>query len=326
MRVHYSTDDVPPRDRESYWLDIVSKHVLKVTPNDRQDLATYWGRLDAQVTQRFILFNFEDCHRSRGRTAADVRRDTSVKFHLHRVHRERVYTTATAHGTELEIRQIPGDFYVTSSEYPFQATMRDWLAVSGLTIPYEVLSPLLAGGRLTRPVSLRGGSPLGSLLGTALDAAVAQIPLLSPELGDAVLQNLSGLVALACGASEEGQSSGQESLRTARLEVAKRYIDQHRAEPDLVPAGAAAALGISLRHLHLLFEPTGTSFAQYVTQRRLQQCRAALASPTDIARSVADIAFGWGFNSLATFYRAFEREFGMPPAAFRTMGAMGNAD
>ena len=41
---------------------------------------------------------------------------------------------------------------------------------------------------------------------------------------------------------------------------------------------------------------------------------------------MADIAFGWGFNSLATFYRAFEREFGMPPAAFRTMGAMGNAD
>ena len=93
-----------------------------------------------------------------------------------------------------------------------------------------------------------------------------------------------------------------------------------------MPASTAAALGISLRQLHLLFEPTGTSCARYVTQRRLQQCRSALTSPTGVARSVADIAFGWGFNSLATFYRAFEREFGMPPAAFRTMGAMGNAD
>jgi AraC-like DNA-binding protein len=72
-----------------------------------------------------------------------------------------------------------------------------------------------------------------------------------------------------------------------------------------------------VRHLHLLFEPTGTSFAQCVARRRLMQCRTALASATGAHRSVADIAFGWGFNSLATFYRAFEREFGMPPTALR---------
>jgi AraC-like DNA-binding protein len=184
-----------------------------------------------------------------------------------------------------------------------------------------VLSPLLVGGRLIRPVPVPAVSPLGSLLGAAFDAANAQIPFLSPELGDAVLQNLCGLVALACGASEEGRWSGRESLRAARLEAAKRYIDQHLAEPGLTPATTAAALGISLRHLHVLFEPTGTSFSQYVTQRRLLQCRAAFTSPTGIRRSVADIAFGWGFNSLASFYRAFEREFGMPPTVLRAAGA-----
>jgi AraC-like DNA-binding protein len=192
-----------------------------------------------------------------------------------------------------------------------------WDSVSGLLIPREVLSPLLVGGSLTHPVAVPAGSPLGSLLGVAFDAATTQLPLLPPDLGDAVLQNLSGLVALACGASDEGRWSGQDSLRAARLEAAKRYIDQHLAEPGLTPASTAAALGISLRQLHLLFEPTGTSFAQYVAQRRLQQCRAALASPTGAGRSVADIAFGWGFNSLATFSRAFQYEFGISPAALR---------
>ena len=128
-------------------------------------------------------------------------------------------------------------------------------------------------------------------------------------------------MALACGASDEGRWSGRESLRAARLEAAKRYIDQNLAEPDLTPASTAAAIGISLRQLHLLFEPTGTSFAQYVARRRLLQCRAALTSPTSTRRSVADIAFGWGFNSLATFYRAFEREFGLPPTALRAARA-----
>ena len=65
---------------------------------------------------------------------------------------------------------------------------------------------------------------------------------------------------------------------------------------------------------------------QYVTQRRLSQCRAALASPTGADRSVADIAFGWGFNSLATFYRAFEREFGLSPTALRAVRAAGLGD
>jgi AraC-like DNA-binding protein len=179
---------------------------------------------------------------------------------------------------------------------------------------------LLAGGRLTRPVPVRAGSPLGSLLGAAFDVAVKELPLLSTELGDAVLYNLCGLVALACGASEEGRSSGQDSLRKARLEAAKWHIDQHLAEPGLSPASTAAALGISLRQLHLMFEPTGASFAQYVARRRLLQCRTALASPTAVSRSVADIAFGWGFNSLATFYRAFEREFGSAPTALRAAG------
>src|ERR1700724_2706975 len=117
---------------------------------------------------------------------------------------------------------------------------------------------------------------------------------LSPALGDGVLRNLSGLVGLGSGASEEGRWSGRGALRTARLEAAKRYIDQHLADPSLTPASTAAAIGISVRHLHLLFEPTGTRFAQYVARRRLVQCRAALASPTGARRSVADIAFGWG--------------------------------
>jgi AraC-like DNA-binding protein len=43
-------------------------------------------------------------------------------------------------------------------------------------------------------------------------------------------------------------------------------------------------------------------------------------------RGETDIAFGWGFNSLATFYRAFEREFGLPPTALHATPAAGHAD
>jgi AraC-like DNA-binding protein len=321
MRVHFSTDDLPPRDREEFWLDFVSKHVISVTPGERPDHATFRAHLDAVTAGRFTMFDLHTSHRINGRTGADVSRDNLDKFNLRRVSTEQVYRVLPAPGKTEEIRLAPGDFCISSAGWPNQSAMTEGVSFNALLIPREVLSPLLAGGRLTGPVPVRAGSPMGFLLGSAFEAAATQVPLLRPDLGDAVLQNLSGLVALACGASEEGRWSGREAVGAARLEAAKRYIEQHLAEPDLKPGSTAAALGISLRHLHLLFEPTGISFAQYVTQRRLLQCRAALSGPMGVARSVTDIAFGWGFSNLTTFYRAFRREFGMAPGELRASHA-----
>ena len=325
MWVYFSTDHVPPRDRESFWLDVVAKHVMKMTLVDRPDPATFRAQLDVRVTGRFTLFGYQTPYRTGLRRPADISRGRGDTFGLQRLPRECVSRSTTASATTVEIRLAAGDFSVSSNEWPVHGSMKGGLSVSGLLIPYGVLSPLIAGGRLTRPVLIPAGSPLGSLLGAAFDAASAQVPLLSPEFGDAVLHNLCGLVALACGASDEGRWSGRESLRATQLEAAKRYVDDHLSEPNLTPGNAAAALGISVRHLHLLFEPTGTSFAQYVARQRLVQCRTSLSSPTGARRSVADIAFGCGFNSLATFYRAFEREFGSAPAALRAAAA-GHSD
>ena len=272
------------------------------------------------------MFDLHTSHRINGRTAADVSRDHLDKFNLRRVSSEQIYRVSPTPGRTEEIRLSPGDLCVSSAGWPNQSAMTDGVFFSALLIPREVLSPLLARSHLTRPIPVSAGSPLGFLLGSAFEAAATQVPLLRPDLADAVLQTLSGLVALAGGASDEGGRAGRDSLRAARLEMAKHYIEQHLAEPGLTPGSTAAALGISLRQLHLLFEPTGTSCAQYVAQRRLQKCRAALASPVGTKRSIADIAFGWGLNSLATFYRAFQREFGMPPAELRVVDAAGHGD
>jgi transcriptional regulator GlxA family with amidase domain len=211
----------------------------------------------------------------------------------------------------------PGDFNISSTEWRFDAESKGAAWFGMLVIPHAVLSPLLAGGRLARPFRLPAASPLGLLLAAAVDAADAQVPLLSNELGQGVLRNLSGLVALACGASDEGQDQGRDSLRAAQLAGIKKHVEQHLADPGLTPASAAAALGISVRHLHLLFEPTGSSFTRYVLRQRLIRCRDAIAGATGAGRSVADIAFGWGFNSMATFYRTFANEFGAVPTALR---------
>ena len=74
-------------------------------------------------------------------------------------------------------------------------------------------------------------------------------------------------------------------------------------------------LGISLRHLHSLFETTGTSFTRVVTAERMKQSRRLLTEAPE--RPVSQITLACGFESLATFYRIFHAAHGMPPGDFR---------
>jgi len=129
-----------------------------------------------------------------------------------------------------------------------------------------------------------------------------------------VIDNFCRLLALAGGARPGDQGT---ATRAAKLRQVKDYIALHLSEPDLAPAKVAAAMKISVRQLHFLFEPTGTSFAEHVQGRRLEECRAILESPSSKARSVTDIGFVWGFNSLASFYRTFGQRFGVSPGMVR---------
>ena len=313
---YFSTDGLPPRDRVRFWCDYFARQVHSFTPGEIPDAAAFRAEASGQVAGGFALLDIETGLERARRTRADVQRDKTEAIYIRRFRRPMIWRAAPA-STRVDLVHEPGDFCVSSSEWQFDAESKGAAWFSVLVIPHVALSPLLAGGRLARPFRLSAASPLGSLMGTAITAANIQVPLLSDELGEAVLRNLSGLVALACGASEEGAEEGRRSLRASQLAAVKRHVDLHLADPDLTPASVALAFGISSRQLHRLFEPTGISFARYVSRHRLLKCRDAVAGATGTGRSIVDIAFGWGFNSMATFYRAFTNEFGGAPAVFR---------
>ena len=84
---------------------------------------------------------------------------------------------------------------------------------------------------------------------------------------------------------------------------------------DLAPANTARELGISVRQLHLLFGPTGTTFSRYVLSRRLERARLKLA--LEPRRKILDVAFACGIESSTVFYRAFRDAFGITPTGYR---------
>ena len=112
-----------------------------------------------------------------------------------------------------------------------------------------------------------------------------------------------------------GCAPGPWVKRTGRLQAARAFIENNLEWGGLTPANTARALGLSVRQLHLLFEPTGTTFSRYVLARRLERARLALADGP--RRKVLDIAFSCGIESSTVFYRAFRDAYGMNPTDYR---------
>jgi AraC-like DNA-binding protein len=95
---------------------------------------------------------------------------------------------------------------------------------------------------------------------------------------------------------------------------AKDLADARFFEPLDVDDLARAA-GLSRAHFSREFRRTfGESPHAYLLTRRLERA-AALLRTTD--RSVADICFSVGLQSVGSFTTSFTRTYGMPPTAYR---------
>lgn len=105
------------------------------------------------------------------------------------------------------------------------------------------------------------------------------------------------------------QASLPEALRSALAIIEARY-----REPLAVDE-LAAMVGYSTAHLHDLFKRhVGQSPHQLILERRVERARRLLATGE---QSVADIARSCGFSDAVTFIRAFRRQVGETPLAYR---------
>ena len=97
----------------------------------------------------------------------------------------------------------------------------------------------------------------------------------------------------------------------------RQHIEANLGDPELSPAGIAAAHFMSTRQLHNIFHEADTTVAGWIRTRRLEHCRRDLRDPILGDRPVGAIAARWGFLDAAHFSRTFRLAFGEPPSAYR---------
>jgi AraC-like DNA-binding protein len=102
--------------------------------------------------------------------------------------------------------------------------------------------------------------------------------------------------------------------RQARLEGARRYVDQNLHVP-LALRDVAREAGFSERYFSSLFKRQfGMGFESYLAKRRLERARELLLTTT---LPVARVSRDAGFGAPEHFFRAFKRAYGVTPTQCR---------
>jgi AraC-like DNA-binding protein len=208
----------------------------------------------------------------------------------------------------------PGDFAVYETGRPFVWDVTgDWELLV-LTWPRGAVGLTDTDSQQLTARAL-GRDGLGRMVGRMLNDLVTAPPELSAAGGVRLADEVAELVTTVAGEGlrpPEPTRAADDLLR--RVDA---YVVEHLADPDLGPAGIAAAHFVSTRHLHRLFARRGVTVAQQIQRTRLERCRRDLRDPRCDHRSITDIAVRWGFPDLAAFSRAFRTAYGTSPSDWR---------
>lgn len=91
------------------------------------------------------------------------------------------------------------------------------------------------------------------------------------------------------------------------------FIEEH-LEEDLSLERLAGEFFVNKYHIaHVFKENLGMSVHQFITKKRLLQCRDAILAGEDITK----VSVQGGYKDYSSFYRAFKKEFGYSPKEYK---------
>jgi AraC-like DNA-binding protein len=307
-----STDGVARGEREAFWRQALSETFVPMTVG----VATgdhFQGSIRADWLGRLLVAEVAATAQDVRRTRREISRTDAAYLQLATVYRGAARVVQDGREAVLG----PGDYTIHETTRPFRWTFDgDW-EVGVFTLPRASVGLSEAESRRLCARRLDGQAGITGVVSRFLGDLASNADHLSGAQSERVLADLTDLVVTLLGNWVDDSPVVRSSLQRSLMVRVKDHIDRRLADPTLGPAEIAAAVSISPRYLHKLFAAEHRSVGQYVRGLRLERCRRDLLDPRLADRSIAAIAFGWGFGDLSGFNRAFKAAFGATPREVR---------
>jgi AraC-like DNA-binding protein len=162
-----------------------------------------------------------------------------------------------------------------------------------------------------------GRAGAGAVFFDVIRGVLRQSRKLSPESGSGVATAAVGLLGSALLSLPHNQQTSPTQMEHYHRTRIKAFVQDHLRDPDLDVETVARHLGLSPRHIHRLFKDEPQHLMHWVWSERLRLCYDDLCRPHLRHRTLAQIAYAWGFNDSAHFSRAFRQRYGIAPSEVR---------
>ncbi len=312
MAIIFSTGEVHPRDRLSYWLELLEKSFFRHTFRPTDGPAFNGEIKGGCVGSLKVAHSSLDSGRA-SRTARDQARDDIDDIYID----VRLTGTSIVSNGWREATHAPGTMVLLDARQPGQTWDQTPTTSNFACFPRSGLEARLGNLHGLTALALPAEQPIVGLAVGFLSMLVQRAGSFDEVVGSKLADQALDLLALAYSTELGLPHPNLSSARSTSLLRLKSVVEDRLCESDLKPAAVAAAAGISVRYANYLLSQEGLSVERYIQHRRLEHCRRALEDPTQGRRLIGDIAFGWGFSDLSHFVRRFRVAYAITPSDCR---------
>ncbi|WP_198649937.1 AraC-like ligand-binding domain-containing protein [Zobellella maritima] len=314
MHSCHQTTLLPMAERQDYWKGVIGSTYFDMALRFNQQ-ERFFGQLWRWEVPPFsisFLSSSPTCYQR-------------LKQHIHQ-HEDHHYLITIPEQSEVSfsqdrrsVRCRPGAFILERSDKPYEFEYGRDNSLWVLRVPGSLLRSRLRLPERYLFAEFDRSQGLGAVFFDYFRSITNQVAYLDDQQTAVLLRQLIELFSLAVEGDERAIASEDSSLRQVHVQRVEQYIRQHIRSSQLSPESIAHACGISVRYLHKLFEGAELSVGQWIKEIRLQSALADIRQPGG-RRTLADIAYKWGFNDQAHFCRCFKTRFGITPKQARQEG------
>lgn len=209
----------------------------------------------------------------------------------------------------------PGDLAFYVSQRPYKLTYTEPQHTLVVHFPQRFVHMVPEDVANVTATRIAGDSGLGRVAVPLFEQLAMNFEVLDGPHAGSLVRSALDMVVTVLAAELQGRATPESG---ELFRQAASYIQDNLDDVELRPGTIAAALFVSLRHLHTHFADNGFTVAGFIRNLRLQGIRRELADPRYAKDTIQAIGQRHGIPEASQVSRIFRSEYGESPSAYRT--------